>query len=211
MKNFLKRYKTPIVAVLVFLVAILVYLLLVMRYSPEKKLEYVSFIFAAIAVIFAGISVITALNSLSLTRTTTRPFLNVQVNLIKGINPNRAIFAVEISNTGNLPADRVNSSCSWYIDSKNGIKRYQIELEKQCPTIIFPSDKVTATYLVNGKDNVNILTHEGSRIKAVVYYDNKLTGQKHTTQRTYRIAFASAATSFNIAQTIVIPEDDNWN
>lgn len=170
---------------------------------------------AALNSIFASVSAhdsfVTTTASLELTRVTTRPFLNVQLSLTKRMSLDRAIFTTEIENTGNLPADKVTVDCSWYIEESGNVKKCSLELEKPSQSTVFPADKAHCTYLVKGKENVDNLTHKGSRVKVTVNYQNKLTGQRQNTRRTFRIGFASAATSFDTAQAIVIPEEDYWD
>jgi hypothetical protein len=150
--------------------------------------------------------------SLVLTRATTRPFLNIQLNLVKGMRLDRAIFELAIQNTGNLPADHVIIKCTWFIIHKDGhIEDCALDLEKVNPPIVFPSGEIKTTYLVKGTENVDKLTVQGSRVKVTAEYKNKLTEQSHTTRRTYRVAFASAAPSFNVAEAIVTPEEDYWD
>jgi len=152
-----------------------------------------------------------SVQSLILSRATTRPFLNLQLNLIKGSSLDRAILVAEMENTGNLPADQVTVNCSWYIQTSDHAEQCSLELEKANQSIIFPAERAKSTYLVKSSEDVNKLTHQGSRVKVTANYNNKLSKQGHTTQRTFRIVFASAAPSFNVAQTITVPEEDYWD
>lgn len=166
---------------------------------------------AAIASVIASNSSALAQKSLAMTRATQRPFLNIQVNLVKGMSLDRAIFELAVQNTGNFPADCVIVECIWFIHKDDHIEDCSLELEKVNPAIVFPSGETRTTYLVKGSENVDKLTVPGSRVKVTANYHNKLTEQRHTTRRTFRIAFASATSSINTAQAIVIPEEDYWD
>lgn len=179
--------------------------------GQNSALNHLSLFVAAAAAIAALLSTKLTRDSLTLTRAVQRPFLNIQVNISRGMIPDRAILTAEIENTGNLPGDQVMVDCSWYIETTDNTVKCSLEAEKPSQSIIFPTDKAKSTYLVTGEENVSNLTHKGSRVKVIVNYQNKLTGQRHTTRRTFRIAFASADSSFNVAQAIVIPEEDHWN
>jgi hypothetical protein len=206
--------------ILALLILPILYLAWVNR-DPSKGAEllpHASFLIAAIAAIIAAYSADAALSStklasksLELARTTTRPFLNVHVNLVKGFSLDRAILALTIQNTGNLPADHVTVECSWYLVKGEGTEECSLKSEKACQSIIFPSDKAETTYLVEGEAEVGELTNPGSRVKVIVNYQDTLSKERHTTRRTFRIGFASAAPSFNIAQTISIPDEDIWD
>ncbi len=148
---------------------------------------------------------------MELTRATTRPFLNIQLNLIKGMSLDKAIFELAIQNTGNFPADYVIIECTWFIHRDDHIENCVLELEKVNPSIVFPSGETKTVYLVKGRENVDKLTVPGSLVKVTAKYKNKLTKKNHTTQRTFRIAFASATPSVNMAQAIVAPEEDYWD
>lgn len=176
-----------------------------------SALNYLSLFIAVVATMAALWSMKLTRDSLTLTRAAERPFLGIQVNISKGISLDRAILTLEIENTGNLPGDQVMVDCSWNIEETDNTEQRSLEVEKPSQSIIFPGDKAKSTYLVNGREDVSNLTHEGSRVKVKISYQNKLTGQLHTTRRTFRIAFASAAPSFDVAQAIVVPEEDYWD
>lgn len=152
-----------------------------------------------------------SVQSLTLSRATSRPFLSVRVKLSKGLSLDRAILIAGIENTGNLPADHVAVDCSWYIQTTDGIEQCSLELEKASQSIIFPADKAESTYLVKSMENVDKLTHKGSRVKVTANYQNKLARQRHTTKRVFRIVFASVAPSADAAQAVAIPEEDYWD
>jgi hypothetical protein len=179
-------------------------------YGIDYTLAFASLVVATIAATAALISLGITRKSLYLTRIVARPFLNIQLNLVKGMNLDRAVFELVILNTGRLPAEHVIIECVWFLLRDKSIENCPLELEKTSPSIIFPSSEAKITYLVRGNDNVDKLTFEGSRVKVIVGYKDKLTKQNHTTQRIFRITFASAASSFNTAQAIVIPEEDYW-
>lgn len=190
-----------------FLILILVYIECVLYVLAVGLVVAIPVISMAIAVI----SLYLANKALGLTQATTRPFLNIKLNLIKGVSLDRAILVAEVENTGSLPADQVAVNCSWFIQTDDCTEKCQLELEKTNQLIIFPAETAKSTYLVNSSEDVNRLTHQGSRVKVTANYKNKLTKQGHTTQRTFRIAFASAAPSFNVSQTIVVPKEDYWD
>jgi len=179
--------------------------------GQDSALKYAALFVAAIAAIAALGSMKLTRDSLTLTRAVQRPFLNIQVNISKGLSLDRAILTAEIENTGNLPGDQVMVDCSWHIEATDNTVQCSLEVEKPSQSIIFPTDKAKSIYLVKGEENVSNLTHKGSRVKVIVNYQNKLTGQRHTTRRTFRIAFASATPSSDMAQAIVIPEEDYWD
>jgi hypothetical protein len=183
-----------------------------------ELLPHASFLVAVIAALIAALSGRAASNaaesaskSLELARTITRPFLNVHVNLVTGASLNRAILALTIQNTGNLPADHVVVECSWYLIKGEGTEECSLKLEKASPSIVFPADRVESTYLVKGRDAVGRLTNEGGRVNVTVNYQNKLTMQRHTTQRTFCIVVASVSPSINTHQAVSIPEEDYWD
>ena len=167
-----------------------------------------AFLSMAIAVFFAMNSLLITRRSLQLTMATSRPFLSVRVRLDKGF---RAILTIAVENTGSLPADQVVVDCSWHIQTTDRIEHCSLELEKASQSIIFPADSGESTYLVRSRDNVDKLTHEGSRVKVTVNYQNKLAGQRHTTRRAFCIVFASATPSTDASQAVVIPEEDYWD
>jgi len=182
-------------------------------YLGQREGVVVSFAFLSIviATFFASRSLAMADKSLQLTRATSRPFLTVHLILSKGVSLDRAILIPSVQNTGNFPADHVTVDCSWYISRSNTVEQCPLRSEKTSQSIIFPADKAEPTYLVIGSESVDKLTHEGSRVKVTVDYQNKFTGQSHTVRRTFRIIFASASPSIAAAQAVAVPEEDYWD
>lgn len=176
-----------------------------------STLSQISLFVAIIAAIVALWSLKTTRDSLELSRTTTRPFLNIKGNVSRGLNPDINMLIIVIENTGKLPGDDVKVDCSWYIESTELTKQCTLKVEKPGQSIIFPSEKAESMYLVEGKENVDNLTHKGSSVKVTVNYQNKLTGQQHTTRRTFSIEFTFATPSIRVAQAIVVPEKDYWD
>jgi hypothetical protein len=164
----------------------------------------------ALSFVIAVFSIGIASRALHLTRATTRPFLNIKVNLLKWDAVNRVIFAVEAENTGNLPADQVTINCSFYKGTDDDNALCSLELEKPIQSIIFPAETAKTTYLIKSSDR-DRLTHIRSRVNVIVNYQNKLTKQQHTTKRMFRMRYASGDTAINEAQAIVIPEEDHWD
>ena len=170
----------------------------------------IALVIAAIAMATAIVSLSKTREALKLARITTRPFLNIKVNLLKWDAVNRVILAVEAENTGNLPADHVTINCSFYKGTDDGNALCSLELEKPIQSIIFPAETAKTTYLIKSSDR-DSLTHMRSRVNVIVNYQNKLANQRHTTKRTFRMRYASGDTAINEAQAIVIPEEDHWD
>ena len=170
----------------------------------------IALVIAAIAMATAIVSLSKTREALKLARITTRPFLNIKVNLLKWDIANRVILAVEAENSGNLPADQVTMDCSFYKGIDDGNELCSLELEKPIQSIIFPSETAKTTYVIKSSDKDRLL-HIRSRVNVIVNYQNKLTKQRHTTKRTFHMRYASGDTAINESQPIVVPEEDYWD
>ena len=110
-----------------------------------------------VSVFFASRSLVIAGRSLQLSVATNRPFLNIDLSLVKVVILDRAILIPKIQNTGNSPADEVLVDCSWYLQTDNHVEPCPLELEESCHQIIFPAEKAEPTYLVVGREAVDNL------------------------------------------------------
>ncbi len=172
--------------------------------------ELALYIASATAVI-AGLGLILTNKSLILTRETTRPFLNVDMNIPGGASIDRRIVNLVITNTGNLPADHVVVDCHWYSLINDIVEDWPVQLEKPCQSIIFPSDKAEPTYIIEEQSEVAKLYNIENGAKITISYRNKLTGSRHTTRRTFRIVIASISSAINMPQPISVPSEDFWD
>lgn len=196
-------------------IAVLWYLVKIYQSDPATFWPRASLIIVSIAAIFAGISARLASRSLEktgeslkLTRATTRPFLNVSKP--KSIVTQSSMKLV-ISNTGSLPADKVEILCTLCTMENEDIKEYKLTpWKEEAPSIYFPGDEVGPTYLWSPKeyDFVDDETRKKMRIRVMIDYRNKLTQKTH---RTKRMFMATQGNTQYVYQLIPIPEEDYWD
>lgn len=199
--------KNPLIWVL--LIAIFIFLaMLALQHGLALSFSVLSIL---VATFFSARSLLMASNSLRLAQATSRPFLTLNINLFIGASPDRAILTLHVKNTGRLPADQTTISCSWKSVTNNSPTQYTLELEKRCPSLIFPDDTVDQTYLIIGRDTLDILYNQVSRLQIKANYHNKLATECHDLKRTFEIRVASVSPAINTPQPVPIPEEDYWD
>jgi len=153
-----------------------------------------------------------SVQSLTLSRATTRPFLNVgQFNVIWSRKDEQSAsvkyFIVGLCNTGVFPANEMSVILKI---SKRGVddQQYSFAVNEGIPTICFPGDEITNLMFkkVDEKEKLEVEIEGELKARIEIEYKNKLTQETHRTKRSY---LAKCKPDTNPAP-ILIPEEDFW-
>ncbi|MCK4274677.1 MAG: hypothetical protein KAW90_07260 [Dehalococcoidales bacterium] len=162
------------------------------NYGPNIALMWLAIFIAAIAAIAALWSLKTTRHSLELTRTTQRPFLNVEGDVTCKIYP-KSIGRViaRINNKGVFPADEVSTCCEVRrIKNSNAVDRFSLPFENEkeyYPSYCFPGDHIQYFF-----EKAGIETEIGDKLEVyiTIKYRNKLTKEKYKTIRAYLMTYS---------------------
>ncbi|MFC1990916.1 hypothetical protein ACFLU9_02040 [Chloroflexota bacterium] len=171
---------------------------------------WVSIGIGSIAIVNSIIASLIASNSLKLTRTTQRPFLNVDGNVTCHKYPESiGRIVAGINNKGNFPADEVSAFCKVRRINKNAVNEYFPPFEKgkeYYPSYCFPGDYIQYFF---EKQGIEMEREDKLEVYITIIYRNKLTDEKHKTIRAYSMTF----TSSNDEEVILSPyrQGDYWD
>jgi len=180
------------------------------KYGQDYALMWVSLFIAVIVAIVALLSLEATRRSLGLTRTTQRPFLNVEGDVTCKIYPKSiGRIIARINNKGVFPADEVSTCCEVRrIKNSNAVDRFSLPFENEkeyYPSYCFPGDHIQYFF-----EKAGIETEIGDKLEVyiTIKYRNKLTKEKYKTIRAYSMSFSSGDRNEILPP---YPKGDDWD
>ena len=175
--------------------AILWYLVIIYISDSTAFWPRASLIIVSIAVIFAGISALTANRSLELTRNSIRPFLYTAGSINVERVGKYITLALNIQNSGSLPGENVHVDIDFFdedeeVTEENPSNRYAPPTREPEFPLLFPNSDYYEKYVLNleQKNDLELWNNiEKGKTKCRVRIMYKSPGRKHITIQTEKL------------------------
>ncbi len=172
---------------------------------------WISIGIGSIAIINSITASLLASNSLELTRSTTRPFLNVSGIKVRWNTDDKGVrinyFILQTGNKGTIPADKV--SVLFNVNKTNDKNNlHTLISDSEIPSIWFPGEGMSSLKFREAEtDKFMLDVGDDLKLKIEISYQNKLTQKTHKTSRSYLVKCTPTAHE----EPNPIPEEDDWD
>lgn len=154
--------------------------------NPPQFWQEAPFLIASIAAIFAGISALLTLQSLELTKATTRPFITRDDQKIT-VSKGQVDIMLSIRNTGALPAVSVTVDYALLLIGKEGKDGIQLSEGKLTDnSTLLPSINNLIGFLVD-VEHTNVVLDEQTKLIITINYQHSITKENYQTVISSRI------------------------